>query len=158
MKEQFTAIGQVHSEIGTIITGIPQGSVLGPLLVLLYVYDIYNVVPGTKVKLFADDTNSFLHHKNITNLYSKANDNLELLSYWFITNKLSLSIDKTCYSVFGTQESSQDLELKINGRLMAQVQNCKYLGTYIYSICLGKTTLNMCTKNLLNLQVSQCEQ
>jgi len=59
-----------------IITGVPQGSVLGPLIVLLYVNDIYNAVPGTKVKSFADDTNSFLHHKNITDLYTKANDDL----------------------------------------------------------------------------------
>ena len=56
---QFTSVDNVHSGLLTVTCGVPQGSVLGPLLFLLYVNDITNAVPGESVKLFADDTNLF---------------------------------------------------------------------------------------------------
>jgi len=74
--------------------------VLGPLLFLNVNYICY-AVPGTKIKLFAGDTNLFLSDKNLNNLYKKASQSLHQLSKCFVANKLSLSVDKTCYSVFG---------------------------------------------------------
>jgi len=53
--------------------GVPQGSVLGPLLFRLYVNDIYQAVLDAKVKLFADDTNLFLHDKNLCTVFDRAN-------------------------------------------------------------------------------------
>jgi ribonuclease P/MRP protein subunit RPP40 len=70
--------------------GAPQGSVVGPLLVLVYVNDIGNSVPAAKVKLFADDTNLFVSHENIGTLNDKVNCDIGLLCQWFVVNKLSL--------------------------------------------------------------------
>jgi hypothetical protein len=84
---------------------VPQGLVLGPLLLLLYVDDIKkkNSINDCTVKLFADDTNLFVHGKTLQEVFLKANDAIAWLSKWFMANKLSLSIDKTCYSVFWKQ-------------------------------------------------------
>ena len=70
--QQFTSLGDLVSCVGHITTGVPQGSVLGPLLFLLYVNDICYAASDTKIKLFADDTNLFLSDKNLNNLYKKS--------------------------------------------------------------------------------------
>ena len=102
-RRQITAIRDSCSEVGSITVGVPQGSVLGPVLFLLYINDICNAIPDTKIKLFADDSNLFIYDKSITNLYYRANQSLSQLSKWFLANKLSLNVDKTCYSIFGSQ-------------------------------------------------------
>jgi len=56
-RKQFTAIGNNSSEVNEIKCGFSQGSVLGPLLFLVYVNDIHNAIPEVNIKLFADDTN-----------------------------------------------------------------------------------------------------
>ena len=111
---------------------IPQGSVLGPLLFILYINDICNAIPGINVKLFADDTNLFLSGKNLVHLYSKANASLEQLFKWSVVNRLSLNIDKTCYSLFGVKSLGNiNLKLKINDKKIQMVESCKYLGIFI---------------------------
>jgi len=60
-RKQFTSVAVVCSETQSINMGIPKGSVLGPLIFVLYVNDIHNGLPDAKVKLFADDTNLFLY-------------------------------------------------------------------------------------------------
>ena len=82
-RNQFTALGGFCSEAALVSIGVPQGSVLGPLLFLLCINDIYNVIPNAKVKLFADDTNLFLYNKNLASRFGSANENLqELSSSW----------------------------------------------------------------------------
>jgi len=70
-------------------------------LVLGYISDIHNCILDSTVILFADDTNLFVYGKTLSEAYYKANQSLKLLSDWFTANKLSLNVDKSCYSVFG---------------------------------------------------------
>ena len=120
----------VCSKIDYTSTGVPQGSVLRPLLFLLYVNDIYNAASEGKLKLFADDTNIFFYNKNLADLYNKANVSLSELSQWFTANRLSLNVvDKTCYSVFGIRKNDlQNLQLKVNRKPISNVDNSKYVG------------------------------
>ena len=100
-RHQFTYVNEVCSAITGITCGVPQGSVLGPLLFLLYINDINNVVPSGIVKLFADDTNVFIHGRDSTVVEKELNYYLQRMNEWFIANKLSLSLGKTSYTIFG---------------------------------------------------------
>ena len=64
-------------------------------------------VRSSPIRSFADDTNLFLYGKSIEDLQSDASRNIILLHNWFIANKLSLSIEKTCYSLFGATETKK---------------------------------------------------
>ena len=75
---------------------MPQGSVLGPLLFLIYVNDIATCVKNCKLRLFADDTNLFVSGQKLLDALQLTQDNLNILSQWFNDNQLTLNIDKTC--------------------------------------------------------------
>jgi len=80
------------SELESISCGVPQGSVLGPLLFLIYINDIQYAISSshTEVKLFADDTNLFLHNRDAAQLFHSANTCMAQLYEWFTVNRLSL--------------------------------------------------------------------
>jgi len=82
-------------------------TVLGLLLFLLYVNDIGNCASDACIKLFADDTDVVLHGKSLENTVNKANNTLSHLSAWFCANKLSLSINKTSYSILGKHANDE---------------------------------------------------
>ena len=127
---QYTTLQNINSTTATVTCGVPQGSVLGPLLFLIYMNDIYKAVPDINVKLFADDTNVFLFDQNSKNLSLKAADCLNKLNDWFTANKLSLNLTKTCYMVFSSKKDD-DIKLFLNNIEIEKVQSCKYLGIYI---------------------------
>ena len=79
-RKQITSIGESCSDIGSITIGVPQGSVLGPVLFLLYINDICNAIPDAKIKPFADDSNLFLYDTNLISFYCRANQSLIYLS------------------------------------------------------------------------------
>ena len=131
-RQQYVSIGKVASSLNRVTCGVPQGSVLGPLLFLLYVNDICNAVPGSHVKLFADDTNLFVFGSGLDKLFIDANNSLTLLNDWFRCNKLSLNVDKTNYSVFS--KSGCDVNrhnIVVDGNPLSNVTCVKYLGMFI---------------------------
>ena len=91
-RQQFVQIGNEHSEMQFINCGVPQGSILGPLLFILYINDLVHVSKLAKIIMFADDTNLFFSGENIEKLNYDINKKLIALSLWFKLNKLSLNI------------------------------------------------------------------
>ena len=102
-----------QSTLAKIKCGVPQGSILGPLLFLIYVNDLSNVSDILEPIMFADDTNLFLSHQNIPTLFEKFNTELRSIDNWFKANKLSLNSKKTKYTLFHKKSVRDDLPLKL---------------------------------------------
>ena len=94
--------------------GVPQGSILGPLLFLIYINDLPLSSPTSHFIIFADDTNILFSHKDPDQLETLINKELNNISNWFKLNKLSLNIDKTNFMTFKNKHSkTPDLNFKI---------------------------------------------
>lgn len=96
---QYVHINGTNSERREIKFGVPQGSVLGPLLFLIFINDLANA-SSLLAFLFADDTTLLLSSNDVTNLFLLANEQLKKISLWFHSNRLTLNITKTRYAVF----------------------------------------------------------
>ena len=96
---QCVSINNHSSSLGKVTCGVPQGSVLGPLLFLIYINDLPNVSKLLSFFLFADDKNIHFETENITKLQCKINEELLKVKSWLELNKLALNIkkNKLCY-------------------------------------------------------------
>jgi hypothetical protein len=135
-RRQYVCMGGANSGPREVACGVPQGSVLGPLLFLIYINDIANCSSLLHFILFADDTNLFFSHPDINHLRSTINSELDKLSDWFIANRLSLNIKKTNYIMFGYKHLYTDttnFKLCIDGVDMDRVNSTKFLGVIVDS-------------------------
>jgi hypothetical protein len=106
-RSQITKVGDVVSGASPVSWGVPQGSVLGPLLFILYVNDILDLKLHGQLTLFADDTALVNRAQDIETLTRLMNKDLRTLTQWLSTNFLSLNIAKSKYMLFGDYETSQ---------------------------------------------------
>ena len=130
---QYVEYNGSSSFYNTIKCGVPQGSILGPLLFLIYINDICNASEFLEFILFADDTNLFLSHDDLSYLNTIINLELDKLSIWLQTNKLSVNTNKSNYFVFKSRQGRQplDLNLKINKCNLNQVSEVVFLGVVL---------------------------
>ena len=102
-RYQYVECNGVQSSSQHINTGVPQGSILGPLLFLFYINDLPLVSPVFRMLMYADDTTLFCNINNDIN-DNESNRQLNTISEWLLSNKLSLNIKKTKYMVFHTNQ------------------------------------------------------
>ena len=108
--------------------GVPQGSILGPLLLLLYINDLSAVSKSCLNIMFADDTNMFIAGNNINAVCTQLNDDLGLVQEWLACNKLSFNVKKTHYMVFTPwNKDIKDMDIKINNECIERVYHTKFL-------------------------------
>ena len=104
-RKQFVSYNGVQSKKQTIECGVPQGSILGPLLFLVYINDLPDICQHAFPALFVDDTNLFFSDKNIEYLEQTINTELDRITLWLKANKLSLNIKKNTIYDYETIKS-----------------------------------------------------
>ena len=98
-RRQFVLFKDVKSEYVTVTRRVPHGSIMGPLLFLLYVNDIANVSTSLLPILFADDTHVFLNGNNIDQIIKILNGELNNVFLWLNSNKLFLNVKNAIHGI-----------------------------------------------------------
>ena len=131
-RQQFVTYNGVQSSMKVVKCGVPQGSILGPILFLVYINDLANICRNTLPFLFADDTNLFISGSNLPQIEEMLNQELQEISLWLKVNKLSLNIKKTHYMLFTNKRSTKPcISVDIDGHSIDAVEYTRFLGIYI---------------------------
>jgi len=138
-RQQFTKINDVKSDLIENVSGVPQGAVLGPLLFIIYINDLHTVVKNVSVNLFADDTLVYFSGKNVTDVLTKLNCDLQNITQWLKINKLKLNTDKTKAMIISKSSVTrnkvyneiQNNGVFIEGENIEFVDEFKYLGVVL---------------------------
>ena len=130
-RKQYVDINGFCSGLEDITVGVPQGSVLGPLLFLLYINDLPASLDKLSPILFADDTNLVIKGKKIEEMVLTLNSELSVLSDFFKANKLKLNAGKTkivCFRKKGTFEHFRDFSVSLDGSCLEWNKSATFLG------------------------------
>ena len=139
-RTQYVSVLDENSDCLPVEWGVPQGSVLGPLLFIIYINDLCNVSNNGKLILFADDTNVFVAANTRKEAYNLANELISSISQYMKCNLLHINAKKCCYMYFNPNkredESSvnKDLErlnISIDNSVIVRVKTAKFLGVII---------------------------
>ena len=121
-----------HSANCSLTCGVPHGSVLGPLLFIIYTNDLPHSLTYSNCILFADDTTIYCTSNNKTTLQRNIENDMKSLAGWFYANKLSLNIKKNTFLVFSPKNMDKVMTaIKLGNQQILQVRNTKFLGIYI---------------------------
>lgn len=134
-RTQYVVYNSSSSTKISMSCGVPQGSILGPLLFILYMNDICNTSKVLNTILFADDTTIFYSHENLSVLCDTVNNELDEVSNWFKANKLSLNAKKTNLMFLGTRHQTSTINsnctIRLDGCILDRVHEAKFLGITI---------------------------
>ena len=113
-RKQLVQYNSYNSSLLHITCGVPQGSILGPLLFLVLLNDLCSVLKVLELILFADDTNIFYSYTDASYLLELVKLELEKITCWFYTNKLSINVKKSNFIIFRPRQNRQTLDLAFN--------------------------------------------
>ena len=148
-RQQYTNINGTLSSLEYMKCGVPQGSILGPLLFLIYINDIVQSSSILKFILFADDTTIFFSGKPSPSFQNTLNIELDKVNSWLNCNKLSLNVEKSKILSFSLCNKPK-LTVSINNKIIKETQVAKYLGILIDNKLLWKDHINS-----INLKISK---
>ena len=132
-RKQFVNINGEDSTELEMLYGVPQGSVLGPLLFLLYINDLHNSIKHCITRHFADDTCLLISNTSPKKLQKQLNADLRSLCKWLKANKISLNASKTELLLFRhpNKKINYEFKIKIDGKKIIPSKYVKYLGVLI---------------------------
>lgn len=129
---QYVLVDEAKSDFKPILFGVPQGSVLGSILFLIYINDMANLPLLGNVLQFADDTACFYPAIDFAELMQSINHDLQILSKFFTINKLTINANKKEFIVLKTlNKIVKPLSFTFNGTTIHDTKNVKYLGLYL---------------------------
>ena len=135
-RTQSVSLENVTSDSMDISYGVPQGSILGPLLFTLYINDLPSVTKTCKVILYADDTAIIYSDKQKEQIEKHLNDDMAIVKTWLDENKLTLNVKKTKSMLIGNKKllnEAEHLDIRLDMDLIEQVGEFKYLGVWLDS-------------------------
>ena len=120
----------MSSSVLSITHGAPQGSVLGPLLFLIYINDLNHVIKHATVHHFADDTNLLYSSSSLKSINRCINHDLKLIVHWLQANRISLNVNKTEIILFRRKNNtiSKNMNFCISGQKIIPTTHTRYLG------------------------------
>ena len=144
-RTQSVSVNGSYSDTSDLSVGVPQGSVLGPILFIVFINDLLGVVPHCKIVLYADDTSLFFARRNIQAIQSVLQEDLTAVGEWFSLKSLLVNYGKTNVMLFGPKQGlarSQGPSLFFLGKLLELSNTVKYLSLiFDASIWTGMNTL-----------------
>ena len=134
-RKQFVSVNGFELSTSSITCGVPQGSVLEPLLFLIYINDLHVTIKHYKVHHFADDTKLLIINKSLKRLNKLLNIYLKNLTNWLNANKISLNVSKTELLIFKPKRKPLDfnMKIKLNGKRLYPTDSVRHLGVKIDS-------------------------
>ena len=132
-RTQCVRLGNCLSDINPISIGVPQGSVLGPILFLLYVNDLPQHIKNEQCNMFADDTIIYSSGQSISEIQSKLQMTIDSVIPWYESNRLAVNTEKSSVMLIGkkTQIRDNNLNIYINNVLVNETNCTNYMGLFI---------------------------